>query len=412
MALPNYGTRNNFFGIPLPLGGTSTERGASEWVADKLGFARNDQGGSNIWGGARASSGQVAGAQDQAPSQYTYDISNATTLRGNSPGGGFGNLTNTGGQPSPQPLPQTPQQNFTRPNADNAYGDYLSKLDELAGLLPGQAQGQRDFIGQQFDIQSQGISDAEAANLAKIDTSRNEATQRKAVTLRDVASDLTNALQAGNVFLGNLGASDSSATGRLGGALAKSANRRRTDVLNQFNDAMGQLDQKELEVQQVAQDQLRELQTWKSSALQQVQDWLNQQQSQIAGMRTEDARQVWNEARQTALNQLAQIDSQSASFMSGLQEWALSRSENINQLKTNLNQISQFQQPNYTYDAFANPQTATGSDSGAVDVGYGSSLEDQQQTTLGSGLTTANVNPVGNNVPLQLNPDLLAGLRF
>lgn len=372
--------------------------GLTEKISDVLGQGRTSQGGSNLFGASAAapSSNQILGSQNTSTlPQASYN-----------PSGGFGSLVNQGGgvpanqnQPAPQ---QNPQQNFTQ-QVDNAQNEYLSKLDELAGLLPGQAQGQRDFVNEQYGLQSQGISDAEKSNLAKIDTSRNAATQRKSVTLRDIASDLTNALQAGNIFLGNLGASDSSAVGRMGGAMAKAANKRTTDVNTQWSDAMSQLDQKEIEIQQVAQEQVRELDMWKSSALQQIQGWLDQQMQQVQGMKTEDARQLWAESRQQAMNQLAQIDQQAQQFQAGLQEWALSRSENINQLRNNLSQVAQFQQPNYAYDAFANPQTVGGGGMTTPAQGYGSSLEDQQQTSLGRGLTTADITNAMGSGSLQGN---------
>jgi len=188
--------------------------------------------------------------------------------------------------------------------------------------------------------------------MANVDKSRTAAEERKSVTLKDMADDMRNALQSAQVYLGNIGAGDSSAAGRMGGALAKAGNKRRTDVMNQFNTVMGDLDSKENEIKRVAEQEVRELNTWKSSQLNNIAQWVADQQSQIQGMRTEDARNMWMSAQQEAMNRLSQIDQQAAQFGAALQEWALSRSNSIGELRNNLSQLSQYQLPQFSYSAF------------------------------------------------------------
>lgn len=299
---------------------------------------------------------------------YTGATERANTL---AQGGSILGTQNTSGPGGAYPIaegrpattnnvPTAPTGDVNNPPRDNgpslqdqisgAYSGYISALDQQLNELGGFQNQQNQYINDQAALSQQQLGSARDRNVASLDKSATEATKNKATTLRDVQQDLTNALQAGQVYLGGIGAGSSSAVGRLSGALAKAANRRTTDVSNQFQGIMSDIDLQKQNLQSVYDDQVNQLQQWKNTEINNIANWVQQQRNSLIDRRGQVDMQKNLEVINQAQQALAQLDAQSAQFNSQLQQWAADKSNSISQYVNQIQQLGQYDVPGYTYD--------------------------------------------------------------
>lgn len=255
----------------------------------------------------------------------------------------------------PQPTyqaPQTLQQQPTQPTQD-PMADYFKSLDDQIGQLGTYQSQQEGYVNDQYNSMVNQANTGKTTNLNQLAQSEKEATGEKTSTLRDIQQDLINSMRAGQVYLGGMGAGSSSAVGRMSGALAKAANKRTTDVSNQYGKIMNDINMQKSNIQSVYDDQLNQLSQWKAQQLQSISSWIQQQQQSLGGMKTKAA---YDQGMQA----LASLDAQVSNWQSMLQQWALQKSNSVQEAVNNLNTLGQYQVPNMTYNQMSfNPYQQT-----------------------------------------------------
>lgn len=195
-----------------------------------------------------------------------------------------------------------------RNEIDAAWSGYINSLNDTANtFLPQQKKAQEDIVTSQYN---QGV---------------DQANQQKTSSLRDIAGNIKNAFQAGNLYLGSRGAGDSSAAGQYQFALTQEANKQ-TAQLNDFvngqlNNLKGQYDQG-----------MSQVSNWYATAMQGVRQAIAQGELS----KQQDVQNLTRDLLNTALSYKANLDQTAQSRYNSLIEWAGNNSTNISQLKSNI----------------------------------------------------------------------------
>jgi uncharacterized protein YoxC len=200
--------------------------------------------------------------------------------------------------------------------------------------------------------------------------------------------NVRNLMQAGQTYLGALGAGDSSAVGRYGAAITKSANQNAASIMNQANKIYNDINMKRAEIDQTVQDELANLDNWKASKLSEISQWVSGQKQQIESLRAsgqlqkaEAIRDLNTQIMNVALDRIARLDQEASNFRQGLSEWAMSRSESLKQLQQNLQAMGQYNMPGYQMSPISGQMQRTPQGVNSL-YGYGVRDEEEQNQLI------------------------------
>lgn len=254
---------------------------------------------------------------------------NTTTAPNNSsyrPATGAGNQTTTSGLgTAASPLFSAPAATGNSGNSggspyDPYYQDISNKwdayLNDLGGIggtfLPQQRQAQEDIAGIQFQKGQETL-----------DTSR-------ASSLKDIANNTRTAFQAGNNYLGSMGAGDSSAASMYQYALTKESNKQVAE-LNKFVDTQRST------LESTYNTQMAQIQSWFSNAQMAVQQQLAQGRLAKGDQISSISKSILDRALQAAQD----IKTNTTNQYNALLTWAANNSTNLGQLSQNIAGVSQ-----------------------------------------------------------------------
>jgi len=311
----------------------------------------------STWGSFNNVAGQTSGAlKNNKPTQYygVPAVSGVSDFIGPTKpsSGGGGGSTGGGGTPqgpTPNPQPSQPSgpspEDLMRQQVERTYGEVQSNLDRLAGLLPGMRSEQEGTVNRSADLQRGNIQEQLALGNKKLDASAAGVRDRQVTSVRDLASNMRNLLQAGNTYLGTYGAGDSSAANLYSYALGKEANRGRADILKQANQQYGDIDMKRLDIEQTANNEINKVNLWKEESLGKIGQWFSQQMFDIESRRGE-ARVAKEQAKmsilENALKHLRDLDLQATQYSQQVQSWATERLGEINNVRMEMGQMSTY----------------------------------------------------------------------
>lgn len=216
-------------------------------------------------------------------------------------------------------------------NTDAHNADIQRQQDELRGQIEG---GWNDYLGSLNGILNDGLGSQRTAqeNIANSQYTQGEnaLNTQKAKSMRDISSNIKNAFQAGNIYLGARGAGDSSAANQYGFAVNQEG-AKQTGNLNEFvtgklSDLGSQRDQ-----------QINQIAAWFADAQ-------NQIRQQIASgqlSKSRDLQSLTQNLLNQALQAKAQVDQNIQNQHNALLQWATSNSQNIGQLTQNISRMPQ-----------------------------------------------------------------------
>lgn len=221
-----------------------------------------------------------------------------------------------GGNPAPQPQqisaptgpsPEDLRIQELRNSISSGWDNYLSSLNGLNTGLQDQRTAQENILSSQLQ------------------SGKTELEGQKARSLRDVATNISGAFQAGNNFLGLRGAGDSSAANQYQFALTKEA-AKQSNAVNEFTNS-----------------ELNKLQASYDQGIQGVASWFANAQNELKQLiasgqlnKEQDIQALSRDILNNALAQKAQIEQNSQSRYNALLEWATNNSQNIGQLTQNI----------------------------------------------------------------------------
>ena len=245
---------------------------------------------------------------------------------------------------------QAQQQNQLRNDISSGWDSYLGQLDSILNNgLPSQRSAQEGIANNQYD---QGINQLGLQNtqgMQQLGNQRTLAEQNQTKTLRDLSENVRNAFQAGNNFLGSRGAGDSSAADQYSYALTKQGNKQRGDVMNNTANILNEISGRETNLKNIFDSEVRNLASAKDQKINEVSSWFanaqNQLKQQIAqgGLgKSQDLSSLSKDLLNQGLQQIQSINQNAESRYNALVSWATSNATNINQVKSNLQQVAQF----------------------------------------------------------------------
>lgn len=247
-------------------------------------------------------------------------------------------------QPSQPSAPSDPYAEI-KAGISSAWDNYINSLGDTQNTLSSSRDAQNNIAETQYN------SGVDAVN------------SQKASSLRDIADTTRNAFQAGNNYLGSMGAGDSSAANQYSFAINQQTNKQ-IGKLNEFVNT-----------------QLTNLKSTHDQQVNQIAQWFSEQQNALKQMiaqgqlsKGQDLNNLSRSILDQAISATNQLKANTQNQYNALVEWATNNSQNISQLRSNIAAIP---------SAMGGITTATG---GNAPV-YGGATTNQKYDLFG--------NPIG-----------------
>lgn len=278
------------------------------------------------------------------------------------------------------------RENQIRGEINSGFDQYFSGLDQLLGKIPGQRQGQEQIVQNNYN---QGVSDIQAQKQSSqqdLDTSKRKSNEQQVKSLQDIADNIRNLFKTGNVMLGTRGAGDSSAADQYSYAVAKLGSKQRGDVLSQSRSIENDIADREAKLNNIVTQETAKLKTDRDNQIIQVAQYFQDKQNELIQAKAQGQLQkgqslasLSTQLLQNAQAQLMQADANFKNQQNALISWATSNAKDINQLKTNLANVGQYNVPGIQMNQInGQPQfDAQGNLSAPLYGGAGSTRDDQ-----------------------------------
>jgi hypothetical protein len=277
---------------------------------------------------------------------------------GNTGGGGFDGLRN---------------------EISSGWDSYINSLNDQLGGLQTQQQNQEGIANSQYTQGLNTLGLQKNEGLTQLGSERERVNQEQAKTLRDLSGNLRNSFMAGNIYLGARGAGDSSAANQYALALTKEGSRQRSDVMQQGSNNMMEIGRREETLNKTYNTEVKNLEESKNQKIFEISNWFQQAQQQVKQAQAQgqlqkgqDLQSVSRSILDRALSAMDQINQEVSSRKQALDSWAISNSKDIQSLKANLQNVSQFTANMPQAQAIAGTPQVGSDGSLRVQTGYGS----------------------------------------
>lgn len=314
------------------------------------------QGGSNLFGPSKAT-------YTPPPPQKTNTGVSTQGVSPTSPAPAPGGTTDTGGGNNGGYDPQqqaddtaareaaarAAEEERVRSAISSEFDPIFSELDRRIGMLPEEKKTFEDQINTLATSQVGTAKTQQERNLGALDASKETEVKQATGSLRDLEGDVRNQLLAKSFYFGALGAGDSSATGRASEAVTKGALKARSNILATRDQALGVIEAKKADVNNLATDQLQKIDQWKSDKLfstaqfySQKLDDLNAQKAGAQGEKAKAISQLIQGLSSQFLTRLTQLDDQVTSFKQGVATWQMQRQADLEDYGTKLGMAAKY----------------------------------------------------------------------
>ncbi len=239
-----------------------------------------------------------------------------------------------------------------RGDINSGYDSYFGQLDQMLGTLPTQKTALEGQVNSQFDKGVADLQGQQQVGMTDIQGYRDKATSQQERSLRGLAEDIQNQYQAGNIFLGARGAGDSSAANQYAYAVSKQGSKQRGDIMNKTSDVNQELDLRAQKLGDIYNTETTKMKADRDTQIGSVGQWFYQQQNALqqakANGQLQKGQDLANLSKQllsAAMQQISNVQANYQSQNNALQQWAMSNSQNITQLRGNMQAVSQYQMP-------------------------------------------------------------------
>ena len=383
----------SIFGQKLP------EFGITEAIGSVLGKERTAQGGSNLYGPSPSQAAYSPNAS-YAPAGYDPFAQSGGSSGGtpapsySAPSGGNGG-SNYGQQWADMGRSGTPPEgwhgesggtnemgNQMRSDIEGGYGSYFNSLDAMMQQLPGQKEGQEQVVQNQYTQGMAGLTGQRDVGQRELETQRTKTETSQAKNLSDLSENIRNMFTTGSVMLGQKGAGDSSAANMYSYAVSKLGSKQRGDITTKTSEIMNDINDREFKLTTAFNTEQQNLTGERDNKIIEISQWFDDAQNKVRQMqasgqlsKSQDLQAMTQNLLNSAMQELANAKTMYENRKSALQEWAMSRSENIQQLKNNMAQISGcIAQPKAFQPITGQPQWGAGGNLTAP-YGYGGKEE-------------------------------------
>jgi hypothetical protein len=253
------------------------------------------------------------------------------------------------------------------------YTSYYNQLDQMMTGLGDQRTAQEGIARNTFTSGENQLNTQLKSGQQSLEKSQN-------YSLTDIGNNIRNAFETGNNMLGTMGAYDSSATRQYAYALSKEASKQRGLVMRDISD-------KQFQLKQAYDSGVSQLKTNMENQVLSIASWFAQSQNALRGQRAEVAKQQSDQALQIALQQLGIIQQQAAVQRTNLESWAMSRSQDISSLISNMATVGSYQTTPQQQQQYGMTFAPTSASQPAPVYGGGYATDQKKQTSLFPKLT-------------------------
>jgi hypothetical protein len=196
-------------------------------------------------------------------------------------------------------------------------------------------------------------------------------------TLQDIASNISNLMQAGNNYLGAMGASGS-APKQYAYALSRLGSEQRGNAISQTRDLVSKVNDKISQVKNIFTQEKNRIQSELGIKVQEIASWFADAQNQILTAKANgelakstDLGNLNTNLYNIAIQQLDKIQQKTDSEEAMLKEWVANNSKTLGELKSNLSAISSFTAPTMNYNPITNPFNTQSTQGSQPGITYG-----------------------------------------
>lgn len=288
------------------------------------------------------------------PTRSSGTVLGTSTNRSVSSGGSSGGNSGGGSQPtynapSQQDNGLSDMYGALRNEISSGWDNYINSLNQqLEGLNP-QREAQEQIATSQYNQGVNTLGLQKTQGMQSLESERGKLEKNQTKTLRDLSGNLKNAFMAGNVYLGARGAGDSSAADQYSMALTKEGTRQRGDVMSQTSDQLQEINTRGENLTNIYNTEVNNLEQIKNSKVAEIAQWFANAQNQIrqaqaSGQlsKSQDLASLSKDILNQAISQMNTINQEVSNRRSALESWAIGQSQNIQQLKSNLQNVSNF----------------------------------------------------------------------
>lgn len=271
-----------------------------------------------------------------------------------------------------------------RNEISSGWDQYVNSLDNQLSSLSNQRSAQENIAQSQFNQGRNTLGLQKEQILGQLGRERETAQQNQQKTLRDLSENIRNAFQAGNVYLGSMGAGDSSAANQYSYALTKVGNQGRSDVMQNTSNIMADIGARETDLSNAYNTNLNNLQESFNQQMNQIASWfadaqrqIQQAKSQGAFGKSQDLSNLSKDILNQAMSRINALQDQANTARQQLDSWAANQLGLINQAKAQFQNIgaTNYQMPTAPQINGAPQMTASGGI--YAPIGYGNDNERQ-----------------------------------
>lgn len=342
-----------------------------------------------------ASSGSGGTTQDLSNALAGYPVTSGGQIYGenlisNNPTPVTTQTSTTGGTPTPVTNPTNPTPsdqnkviedayNKIRSQITGGYDAYLSSLTNiLENGLPTQLSIQNKIVDNQ--LQS-GLGDLSTQNELGLNALNNESAkinQNQVKNLYDISSNIANLMQAGNNYMGSIGASGS-APKQYAYALSRLASEQRGNIVSQTRDLQSQIDQRKWQMSTMYHNEVNKLNSEAQTKALQISQWFFDAQNQLVSQKgklefnkSQDLANLSTSLLDQAIAKIDQIQYETSQKRSLLEQWVLNNSKTLAEAMAGFNQVAQYNPAMPTYNPMASALGGGQTDTKYLYGGYNS----------------------------------------
>lgn len=243
-----------------------------------------------------------------------------------------------------------------RNQLSSSWDSYFRSLDDQYNALPGKEQDMQGIARNSYDQSVRDIGFEQENNQALLDKQYRKNEENQVRSLQDIADNIRNLYRSGNIYLGSRGAGDSSAANQYSYAVTKLGSKQRGDVLNQTRSIQNDIADREAQLARTVMSEKAKIKTDFDNKVLEISTWLKDAQEQVKQARAngelqkgQSLAQLSQDIYNQATNRLLQLENNATERTNALVSWATSNSANINQLKSNLKEVSNITATNPTF---------------------------------------------------------------
>lgn len=225
------------------------------------------------------------------------------------------------------------------------YNRTVGILDSNRNFLQGQSQ---DLIAQtdkQYGQQVEGFNAQRKSAYGDLDRSQRDVDSNRQDAFSDLTSDLRAQMDSFSRRLGAMGAADSSAAGMGQYAFSQMGQQARSEIWKQSNKLSAEIGVRREKVNEMFNDNMRQLNNWKTSQLDEISNKLKESLQQLEtakmeadGNRIKQLNSLELEVQQQAMSSALQVDMRVASIANTNQQWAQQQTKTLDSLRGSIDQ--------------------------------------------------------------------------